>query len=141
MKTGNITRLAKPIQKDNFELNAGDVFKHPALGEMVYERHKSSKGMVAHTVAGNKPYRIGTNFDQKWEVVGTAEILKDASDYNLLRKSPKGTLFVIQNRKSAELFRLIGFKASGKIEAENPLDGGKFSIDQSYTIKLISNIK
>lgn len=132
-----------PVKKDAFDLKEGDVLESHGE-EMVFLNFKmGGRSFVAQSVRQpDKKYRVRVSFDSKFTVIGKAEIEKIASELDALRKSPIGTLFVIKGKRSAELFRLKGFGTSGKIKAENPMDPGvTWTIDPSFTIKLLSNLK
>jgi hypothetical protein len=141
MKVLKITP-SNPVTKSAIALQKGEVFQRAGIGDQIFlEFKRGARSFVTQSVAfPDKKYRISHPFDMQVVVVGKAEFEKEVSEIEKLRKSPKGTLFVIANRKSAELFRLKGFSPSGKILAENPLNGNGFTIAPGFTVKLVSSI-
>lgn len=147
MKITKITPSEKPVEKDAINLVKGDVITNPRIGDQIFiEFKRGCRSYVTQSVSDGKMYRTRVSYinnlgGNKVTVIGKAEFEKVASEIDKLRKSPKGTLFVINNRKTAELFRFKSFSPSGKIIAENPLNGNGFTIASSFTIKLVSSIE
>jgi hypothetical protein len=142
MKTPTVTLHKTSISKDAWEMKAGDVFNHPELGQMMFQRMKV-KRMSAYCFSDGKSYGVHAGFDRKFIVIGTAEMPASKSEYELLRKSPKGTLFVIKTgtRDAAELYSLKGFTQSGKVEGVSPFTGGSVTITKDFTFLLVSSIQ
>lgn len=133
--------LHQPISKEPWNMKAGDVFNHPTLGQMMFQKMKI-KRMSAYCFTDGKSYGIRASFSN-YTVIGTAEMPASQSEYDLLRKAPKGTMFVIKTgaRDAAEMYLLEGFTASGKVNGRSPFTNGTVTLAKDFTFKLVSSIK
>lgn len=134
--------LKTPIIKSAFELEAGDIFESYGERMAFVDFKMGGKSFVAQSINHpDKRYRVKVELGRKFTILGKATLPKVESELELLKTSPKGTLFVIKNRKTAELFSFESMTPSGKIKARNPLDNAIFTIDPNFPIKLVANIK
>lgn len=137
-----VNHLPTAISKDVWDLKEGDVFNHPSLGQVMFQKMRV-KRMSAYCFSDGKSYSIRMGFGAKVTVIGTADLPKATNDYDLLRKSPKGTMFVIKTgaRDAAEMYILEGFTSSGKVQGRSPFTNGTVTIAKDFTFKLVSSIK
>jgi len=136
-----VNHLATSISKESWQLTEGDVFNHPSLGQCMFQKMKI-KRMSVYCFSDGKSWSTRPT-SGKYTVIATATLPASQNEYDLLRKSPKGTMFVIKtgSRDAAEMYLLEGFSPSGKVLGRSPFTNGTVSIAKDFTFKLVSSIK
>jgi len=134
-----IIKFSESVMKLAYDLNENDVFEHPTLGLMQFNRLKrGGKSMEASTAQGQR-YNLRFPFSKEWKVIGMAKVEKIQTDVD---KLTAGCLFAAfeERKKTATLYKFVEFGRTGKIKCVNPFDETmKWTVDQSFTIRLVEN--